>query len=379
LNILHVAPSVARSYGGPTYSLISYSRAAIATGAEITIAVPRPAKDDCEWLSGEIPEANQQLFESVGSGAFIGAPALHQWLRRNGSRFDVVHVHGLFNPVSSLSARECVRAGWPVVIRPFGTLSRYSHTHRRSLLKAMYFRVIERRNLRRASAIHFTTVAERDESAWREIEWGTRAFVIPPPWYERPNDVPRPNEAHSRTALIVARLNPIKNIEMLIDAWPLVRERLPDAQLVIAGAGEPDYVQALRDRAGGLSTSVRFVGFADDVTKDRLLRESAVFVLPSFHENFGIAVLEALAAGLPVVLTAEVQLSTFVREHRLGVVVEQSAKSFAEAIIAVMEDRAMKDHCRANGPAVVQHSFSPSAIGTRLLDMYDFAISHSPS
>lgn len=379
MKVLHVAPSVARAYGGPTYSLIGYSRAALATGAEITIAAPRPERDDCEWLSREIPEANQQLFESFGSGAFIGAPALHRWLRRNGSRFDLVHVHGLFNPVSSLSTRGCVNNGWPVIVRPFGTLSRYSQEHRRSRLKAMYFRVIERRNLQRASAIHFTTVAERDESAWRGIEWGARAFIVPPPWHgEHSDDAPR-SEPQGRIALIVARLNPIKNIELLIDAWPLVQERLPDARLVIAGDGEPSYVQSLRCRASAIAGSVRFVGFADDATKDRLLGEAAVFVLPSFHENFGLAVLEALAAGLPVVLTAEVQLSTFIREHGLGVVVERSAKFLADAIIAVLEDRAMRDHCRAKGPALVRHFFSPPAIGTRLFEMYDFAISNSPS
>lgn len=378
MRVLHVTPSVARSYGGPTYSLIGYSRATLATGAEVTIAAPRPHEDERAWLSKEAPAADQQLFASFGSGAFIGAPALHRWLARNGSRFDVIHVHGLFNPVSSLSIRECVRRKWPVVVRPFGTLSRYSQEHRRSLLKALYFRAIERENVRRASAIHFTTVAERDESAWRGVEWGSRAFVVPPPWYsERTSDDPEP-ASQSRMVLIVARLNPIKNIELLIDAWPAVLGQLPDAELVVAGDGEPRYVRALRERAAAVTPSIRFVGFADHAAKGRLLRRANVFVLPSFHENFGIAVLEALAAGLPVVLTAEVQLSSFVREHDLGVVAERSPGSLAQAIVAVLEDRATRERCRVNGPALIRQFFSPSTIGTRLLEMYDFAISTSP-
>jgi len=379
LRILHIAPSISRSYGGPTYSLIAYSRAAIDTGAEITIAAPRPRNQDSEWLSRTLPEADRQLFTCFGKGAFIGAPGLHQWLGCNGSSFDVVHVHGLFNPVSSLSSRQCVRAGWPVVIRPFGTLSRYSHTHRRSLLKAIYFRGIEKENLRRASVIHFTTTTERDESAWRKIEWGTRAFVVPPPWHsESFNDTPRA-AARGQTILLVARLNPIKNIELLIDAWPLVQESLHDVQLLIAGDGDPRYVRMLHSRAAPLGGSVRFVGFADETRKARLLNEADLFVLPSLHENFGIAVLEALAAGLPVVLTAEVQLSGFVREHGLGVVTERSPEALAAAIVAVLGNDELRDHCRVHGPGLVARYFSPHAIGERLLQMYDFAIANPPS
>lgn len=378
MRVLHVTPSIARSYGGPTYSLIAYSRAAIDSGSDVTIAAPLSNHRDGDWFSRALPEADQQLFACIGKGAFTAAPALHRWLGRNGSRFDVVHVHGLFNPISSLSSRKCVRAGWPVVIRPFGTLSRYSQEHRRSLLKSMYFRAIEETNLRRASVVHFTTTDERDESGWRKIDWGAHAFVVPPPWCSESADTP-PAVGSGGSVLLIARLNPIKHIELLIDAWPLVQASVSGAQLSIAGDGDQSYARKLQSRAASLGSSVRFLGFADDADKARLLKEADLFVLPSFHENFGIAVLEALAAGLPVVLSPEVQLSSFVREYGLGVIAERSPEALAAAVVAALGDDELRNRCRKQGPELVARYFSTRAIGERLLQMYDFAIANPPS
>jgi glycosyltransferase involved in cell wall biosynthesis len=214
---------------------------------------------------------------------------LHKWLRRNGSAFDVVHVHGLLNPISSLSSRECVRNGWPVVVRPFGTLSAYTIAHRRSALKQLYFAMLERRTLRRVSAVHFTTAVERDESLGHGIAWGARAFVIPPSVGNRPA-VSERSARTSSNVLVIARLNPVKHLELLLDAWPLVLQSISNAQLVIAGDGDSAYVRALHQKARSCQ-SVHFAGAVEGARKQQLLEESDLFVLPSFHENFGIAVL----------------------------------------------------------------------------------------
>ena len=73
----------------------------------------------------------------------------------------------------------------PVVIGPFGTMSRYTFAHRRTMAKRMYFRAVDAPNLRRAAAIHFTTTAEREEARWHGIDFGDRAHVVPPPYCRR--------------------------------------------------------------------------------------------------------------------------------------------------------------------------------------------------
>ncbi|MEO8879437.1 MAG: glycosyltransferase [Gemmatimonadaceae bacterium] len=377
MKVLHVAPYISRAYGGPTYSLAAYARASIAAGVKVSIAAPRPPADD-RWLAGELPDVALQEFSAYGRGAFLASPALHRWLAANGRDFDVVHVHGLLNPVSSLAARACVRHGWPFIIRPFGTLSRYTFAHRRGELKEAYSERIDRPNLRRASAVHFTTTVERDESAWQGIDWGSRAFVIPPPWVAPKTAAPRTMRTTRRTVLFLSRLHPVKNVELLLAAWPLVRMEHPDARLLIAGEGDAGYVHSLRAKASSLGDSVNFLGFVEGLEKAKLLGESDLFVLPSLHENFGIAVLEALACGLPVVVTREVQLSGFVAEHSLGVIAEQSAEALASAIVEALENDVLTVRCREHGSALTASYFSVDIVGRQLLDMYRFS-SNRPS
>jgi glycosyltransferase involved in cell wall biosynthesis len=363
----------------PTYSLAGYARSAIDAGAEIAVAAPTPTAGD-KWLAEMIPEAPIYTFRTYGRGAFLASTDLQSWLRRNGARFDVVHIHGLLNPVSSLAARLCVQRRWPVVIRPFGTLSRYTYAHRRGTLKQLYRWLLDRPNLQRVSAVHFTTIVERTESEWQKIAWGTRACVIPPPWIDGShNGGPRLTPGDSETVLSLSRLHPVKRVERLFDAWPAIRQRHPNARLVIAGDGEPAYVAKLRARANSLGDSVSFVGYVEGEVKRALLHHAQLFVLPSQHENFGIAVLEALASGLPVVISPEVQLSSFVSEHSLGIVSETSAPALADAIAGALEDRVLRERCRKQGPALVSCYFSPHAIGAQLLDMYRYATSHPPA
>ncbi|MBA3831440.1 MAG: glycosyltransferase [Chthoniobacterales bacterium] len=378
MRVLHVAPNLSRAYGGPTYSLAGYAAAAGDAGAQVTILAPRPPIADAAWMLTQVPQAALELFASHGESAFVASPQLQAWLRKHGGAFDVIHVHGLLNSVSSLSARLCVRSGWPVVIRPFGTLSRYTLSHRRGMLKWLYFSMLDRPILRRVSAIHFTTTAEREESLGHGIVWGERAFVVPPPAGKSFSPPARPARA-SANVLSLGRLNPVKRLELLLEAWPLVMERIPAACLTIAGNGDSAYAESLRKKGSPYGESVRFVGAVDDEGKRALYLDGDVFVLPSFHENFGIAVLEALGAGLPVVVTPEVQLASFVRENRLGLVTEGNVSALASGIILALEDQVLRARCRRDGERIVSESFSRPIVGEALMRMYRFALAHPPS
>lgn len=371
VKILHVAPSVGKSYGGPTYSLWGYVRAALGAGCTVTVLAPRPAPGD----ESAVPAgATLETFPARGGGAFVVAPALWRWLRDHGAEYDVIHVHGLFNPVSTLASRICVRRGWPLVIRPFGTLSRFTFTHRRGTLKRLWFRVLERANIARAGAVHFTTEGERDNAAFLGLELRDRAHVVPPPWIA-PGHRDKTRHAGPPTVLLLGRLHPVKAVESVLAAWPLVLDVVPDARLVIAGDGDADYVSRVHGLAGPLERtgSVRFTGFVEGHAKQRLFSDATVFVLPSHHENFGIAVLEAIANGLPVVISPEVQLAPFVAEHALGVIAPREPRALAAAIAGALGDAPLQERCRTRGAGIVERCFSTESVGARLLTMYDAA------
>lgn len=376
LSILHVMPNVSRSFGGPTESLVGYGQAAASQGACVHVAAPAPPSDDERWLRETLPNARFYFFPYVGRHAWVVAPELWWWLLREVARFDLVHVHGLFNPVSSLAAKLSMARGVPTVMRPFGTLSRYTFS-RHSVLKKIYFGLVDRSSLRRARAFHFTTEAEREEAGRLDLEVHERGHVVPPPWRGSAPDADLESKADRPTVLFLSRLHPKKNVARLIEAWNVVVRRLPDARLWIAGDGVNDYVEHLRARVTSkdLGDSVSFLGFVSGEEKTRVLKKSWMFVLPSHQENFGVAVLEALASGLPVAVSGKVQLAPFVREQNLGIVMDRTDPSdIVDGIVSLLTDASFRSRMVTAGPQAVQSRFSVDRVGRKLAQMYGRAV-----
>jgi glycosyltransferase involved in cell wall biosynthesis len=352
--------------------LAGYAIASQTVGISVSVAAPRCAKQDVDSFTARAGEVDLHLFGSVGKGGFVTSPALVKWVGSAAKSFDAVHVHGLFNPTSSFAARAAISAHAATVIRPFGTLSKYTFHHRRTSLKRAYFGAVDRRNLQSARAVHFTTERERDEAAWHAIDFSNRAYVIPPPSVDDAFAPVTLEENPEGNILFLGRINPVKNLELLIDAWPLVRQKAPHLILEIVGDGEPEYVAALRERVvrNGTDTSVVFRGFLTGEKKMNTLSKASVVVLPSHHENFGVAAVEAVRAGIPVVLSPEVHLADFVARENLGRVARGDAASLADAILSVADDEVMRARVRSRGRDLVIASFSPAIIGELLSQMY---------
>lgn len=375
-------PSVARAYGGPTSALLGFLAASASAGVAAEVAAPDCSRDDAMAFRAASSGFPLATFAVSGPGVLAFSRPLERWMSENASRFDVVHVHGLLNLVSSRGARAALRMRRPLVVCPFGTLSRYTSTYRRRAMKRAFFSLLEYPNLRRADAVHFTSPAERDEADWHGLGLGERAHVVPPPLLSMPTGSvdARVKRSSAPVVLFLSRLHPVKGLETLLDAWPLVRRAIPDARLVIAGEGERDYSASLAARAaaqGGEQAGISFVGFVTAGTKSALWEQAAVFVLPSQHENFGMVVLEALGAGVPVIVSPDVQLQSFVAAQRLGVVVEREATLIAQAIIDVLGNASLRTRVAEEAPAIVAREFAPRAVGRQLVEMYDSAIARS--
>ena len=372
MTVLHIMPNVSRAFGGPTESLIGYVSAASTQGITAHIAAPRISDADRTWLVDALPSsAVLHEFGSLGRHAWVISPGLWIWLTRHCRRFDVVHVHGLFNPISSVSSRIAIARHAPLVIRPFGTLSRYTFS-RRSTLKKLYFRVLDQPALREASAVHFTTEAEQVEAQRHPLSLTGRSHIVPPPWRGNLENVNQAEKTKHPTVLFMSRLHPKKNVSGLLNAWKSVSAEYPEAELIVAGNGDDDYVEMLQDQVSNLNIgqSVSFPGFVTGGEKDRLLRTSWLFVLPSHQENFGVAVLEALASGLPVVISDAVQLDAFVTANDLGMVVSRDESAVASALKTALGDQAWLTDRAERAPKAVAETFSLTRVGNQLHTMY---------
>lgn len=332
---------------------------------------------DEAWLQSELPGVPFHLFGSWGAGAFVMSAGLWRWLWMKRRDIAVCHVHGLFNPVSSGVIRLCRAGGIPHVVRPFGTLSHYTATTGRVRAKRAYYALIEQRNVACADAIHLTSKREEEEVLERDATLSGRTHVVPPPMGAvRSRRVERRRAKERCNVLYLSRIDRKKNLESLIDSWPLVSATIASARLTIAGDGDPAYVESLKQRARVSGESIEFVGFVQGERKDKLLEAASLFVLPSRHENFGVAVVEAMGAGLPVVISRDVQVADVITRFRLGRISDTTPESLAASVIAALSDDELSERCLEIGAKTIEALYSTDAIGERLEVMYRAVMRH---
>ncbi len=374
MRILHVIPSIAAVHGGPSRAVREMAGAVLALGHEVEIAT---TDDEGPGLRGTVGEALEdgvmvRRFAKQTDFYKVSRP-LGWWLEQRVRGYDVVHIHALFSHTSIIAARIARRNGVPYILRPLGVLGRYGREKRRPFLKGLSLRWVEGPLLRDAAAIHYTSSAEQLEAE----EGGVRGRAVILPlgipavvrgdaalFVERFGG----SEDEARV-LFLSRLDPKKGIEVLLQAWAMVRS---PARLIIAGDGAPAYVAQLKSAAerAGVAERVVWTGQLEGELKTAAFAAASVFVLPSYSENFGIAAVEALSAGVPVILSEGVAVSREVAAAGAGVVVRPEPRMLAAAIEKLLAEPDEARCLGERGRELAAREFSTEAMATRLVAMY---------
>jgi glycosyltransferase involved in cell wall biosynthesis len=378
MKVLHVIPSLSSAYGGPSRAMADIERALCARGIEVTTITTnddggtRTLAVECETpisTNGVV-----RWYFPRDTAFYAVSIRLARWLKHNIHQFDIVHAHGLFSYAPVRAAKIAKRAHVPYVLRPFGVLNRYGMTQRRPWLKQISLTFVERPLIESASAVHFTSRAEQLEVA--DLKLNCKATVIPlgidvgtiarkmtSGRYSDHPDGPR--------LLYLSRIDPKKNLESLLGALSRLRVSRPDFILDIAGDGQPDYVSSVKKLVSDLQISdrVRWHGHVDDRGKIDLFLGATAFVLPSLSENFGIAVVEALAAGVPCVVTREVAIHDEIEKAGAGVIVGTDSESIALGLDDLLSNKSRLKQMRSAALRVAE-TFSLAAMGERLENLY---------
>jgi glycosyltransferase involved in cell wall biosynthesis len=151
-----------------------------------------------------------------------------------------------------------------------------------------------------------------------------------------------------------------------------VRTACPGALLVLAGTGDPELVASLKSDADRLdiAADVVWAGFLTGEDKWAALGAADVFVLPSYSENFGIALVEALACGCPVVLSDQVGIHREISRAAAGLVIPCRVEELAAAILNVLTDAALRRRMSENGVRLARQQFSIEAVSRQLAAAY---------
>jgi glycosyltransferase involved in cell wall biosynthesis len=417
---LHVIPSVSERHGGPSQAIKAFAKASKATGIEVTVAT---TDDDGDHARLNVPLGN--AIEQDGVPHFFFRRdllpykvsfGLQRWLNEHIKEFDVVHIHALFSFSSTMAARIARQNKVPYVVRPLGVLNQWGIRNRRRMPKLVSFRLVELPILLNSAAIHFTSEDERKEAALLDARLAEHeSAVIPLPVEPAANGNAErfldryPKLRGRKIILFLSRIDRKKGLELLLDAFAIVRNQRKNVALIIAGDGEHSYVRELRERATrqqqdasafvqgygvtrgskeregrqedeeGNEEAIIWTGHLSGEMKAAALAAADVFVLPSASENFGIAAAESMAAGVPTIVSEEVALSEDIRRYDAGVVVKRDAQQLAVAISDLLSNKEKAATLAANGRRLAEERYSPEVVGKALHDLYEeIAMNHPP-
>jgi glycosyltransferase involved in cell wall biosynthesis len=350
LKVLHIIPSVASLRGGTSQAVIEIVGALRSQGIDAEIATTNDNGKDL--LDVPLYELTNQLAEygnipirffprfSPNINAlreFAFSRSLTTWLWQHINEYDLVHVHAIFSYASTIAMAIARIRKVPYLNVPHGLLCKWS-LQQSKLRKQIYLNVIERSNLLHSQSLHFTTQQEQEE--FNLLNLNIPNFILPH-GVQIPTLIPDAQAqlrellqipTHFPILLFMSRIHPKKGLEYLIESLGKLKEY--NFALVIAGSGEPDYVNQIQDLlvAQGISDRTHLVGFVIGETKNLYLQGADLFMLTSHSENFGIAAIEALAAGMPVLITDGVAIAPMVKEKAIGYVTKLEINAIVSAI-----------------------------------------------
>jgi glycosyltransferase involved in cell wall biosynthesis len=301
-----------------------------------------------------------------------------QWLNEHVGDYDLVHIHAVFNHACIAAARACRRQGVPYIVRPLGTLDPWS-MKQKSLRKRVFWLAGVNAMLSSAAAVHYTARAEQQGT---ERSLGLNHGVVVPLGVELPSGRPKSRKLLAAAlpllvdhpyVLVLSRLLPTKGIHVLLKAFlELVKqEKFADWRLVLAGEGPADYVDGLKAAGSAVNASeqVLFAGWLGGEEKEAALSNASLLALPSYHENFGLCVIEAMACSVPVLVSPQVNLAPDIETAGAGWVAEIEVDALRSALTAALSCRDELVRRGAEGRKLAR-KFAWPVIAGRLTDLY---------
>jgi glycosyltransferase involved in cell wall biosynthesis len=371
---LQVLSHLSPRYGGIATSVPEFARATEAASAHAC-----PIVGFCE--RGEL----DQVPEEQRAEITVFPPQRLRWMVDTGLQRRLkdavqaangVHIHGLWEIHCMMAARMARARKRPYIISAHGMLEQWALRHKR-LKKALYAALIEIRTLKSAACLRALSADEVDD--YRRLGLTNPIAIVPGAIHAQPGASPDlfrsqyPQLDGKRIVLFLGRIHPKKGLHLLLRAWART-VKAEDVHLVIAGPDSEDTQARLEQMTDELKMrrSVTFTGMLTGDRKWSALAAASLFVLPSYSEGFSVAVLEALATGIPVVVTTSCHIPE-VALHHCGWVINPALGPLEQALAEFLSLSSNEaGELGINGRELARRRFHSSVVGNQMAQVYDW-------
>jgi glycosyltransferase involved in cell wall biosynthesis len=388
MRVLHVIPSVTQVRGGPSLAVLDIVKALRANNVDAEIVT---TNDNGDGLL-DVPLQQRVEYQQVPVWFFSRfSPTvkflreyafswqLTVWLWHNISQYELLHIHAIFSYASTIAMVIARCQNIPYIVIPHGLLCEWS-LQQSTFRKQIYLWLIEKGNLNHSQAIHLTSQLEQQEV--NQLGFRVSSFVLShgltqPPLIINARYLLRQYlniPADEPVILFLSRLHPKKGLHYLIPALGKLTEYR--FTFVVAGSGAKEYEAEIESLtvSTGIRDRTHFTGFVAGDTKNLLMQGSDLFVLTSYAENFGIAVLESLAVGVPVLVTPGVALADFIQQHQLGYVPELDVVAITKAIEQHLTHPQQAQDMSDRARQIILEQYSWDKIAARMIEVYQSII-----
>jgi glycosyltransferase involved in cell wall biosynthesis len=387
LRIIQYCPEVSLSLGGVVRAVLDWCSVLARRGNQVILVTYNSPDVPADW-DGSPGKPKVVWLPSGKANWFVSSDAVSIWdqLLTPGS---VAHLHCPWTPSNVQMSRAARRRGVPYIVSIHGMLDDWS-MQRRGLKKRIFLAVGGRRFLTLADRVHYTANAERDQGQ----RWIPNATPLVLPYLidlRAFDQLPGPEIARSKfglttgvpTLLFLSRLHEKKGVDILIDAADLLRKSGRAFKVIIAGSAadaDREYQSKLSDQVKrlNLEDTVRFVGLVTGTHKLSLYQAADLFVLPTLQENFGLVLIEAMAASTPVLTTRGTDIWREIISCG-GNVSENTPSALCAAMQKLLNDPLALARSGQSSRALVMNRFNVDRLANEYESLYARIISeHKP-
>jgi glycosyltransferase involved in cell wall biosynthesis len=376
-NSLHYLYSFDNRLGGGIHAPLSICKYLTDADQPNEIIAPFAPGDDISPLNSTYAKLKSHRFPKSGPRNAWYSRAINPWLKSNLHRFQIAEVHCVWSLSALQTARRCIAAGVPYLVRPHGALDPFDVT-KNSLIKRLLGPLLIRRFLSNSIGVVCTASMEAE----RLITYGAEPnrFVVPLPVVlpDQMGDRSRFRTKHgisedAPVVLFLSRIDYKKGLDFLVPALGRLKDEFPGLRFVLAGTGTVEYsrlVQQWIDEAGLRSHTIE-VGFVTGLDKQDAFAAADVFALPSLNENFGMVNVEAMHAGLPLVISNQVYIHQEIEAGGAGLVCETNVESVTEILRKALSSPGQLKQMGQAGTRLVQRLYRPSVATENLVELYE--------